>query len=131
MNKLGNLRLCGMGWFKLHISNLVSNRDIILKWNGEALRRNSRPSKVYARMFSHTPLSLNEFLNYSEFLSDCDYLIIGNGYEGRMVVMEDLIDYFRKHGIRFSIKDTPDAVAEFFDLIRENERVCLLVHLTC
>ncbi|ALU11702.1 hypothetical protein EYM_03890 [Ignicoccus islandicus DSM 13165] len=131
MNEVPSLRLCGIGWFKLHVNNLITNRDLIVRWDGKILRRNSKPSKQYSHIYFHTPLSLEEFLQYEPFLSTCEQIIIGSGYNGRMKVMDGVIRYLQEKGRELVISETPQAITYFVKQVNLNRKSCLIVHLTC
>ncbi len=131
MRKTQQLQLCGMGWFKLHLGDFISNKDVIARWDGLILRRNSKPSKKYAHLYFHTPLSKEEVSQYSDVLRECNYLIIGTGYLGRMKVMSSALKYLLELGLEVNVKETPYALVEFSRRVANNEKACMIAHLTC
>ncbi len=118
----------GLGWLKISLGKYFFNNDVLLKWDGSWKYRNRAPSKRYADLYSHTPLSFEEVESYQEFLRDCEVLIVGTGFESRMVVMDEV---FKNIGINVISMDTPRAFARYVKEIERGTRACALFHLTC
>ena len=69
---------------------------------------------------------LKEVLN-----EDFEFLVIGTGYYGYMVVMEEVIKYMEERGIKIIVKPTRDAVKEYNNLVTKGTKVVGAFHLTC
>jgi hypothetical protein len=60
-----------------------------------------------------------------------EVIVIGNGAEGRISVLPDVIKYIEGKGIQLIIKKTSDACKEFNNLEAQNKKVCAILHATC
>jgi len=62
---------------------------------------------------------------------DFEYIVIGTGYYGYMVVMEEVFKYMEERGIKIIVKPTRDAVKEYNSLVAKGAKVVGAFHLTC
>ena len=69
---------------------------------------------------------LKEVLN-----EDFEYIVIGTGYYGYMVVMEEVFKYMEERGIKIIVKPTRDAVKKYNSLVAKGAKVVGAFHLTC
>lgn len=60
-----------------------------------------------------------------------DILIIGTGYNGLMKVHQNLISQMEKIGIKIIAMKSRDAVNEYNALVKGNQKVAAVLHLTC
>ncbi|UXD22382.1 hypothetical protein IPA_04125 [Ignicoccus pacificus DSM 13166] len=92
--------------------------------------RDRKPSKRYAWKFFHTPLSLEELKQYEDVLEG-ELLIVGTGFEGKMVVMDEVKSYLKDKGIELIEMRTPQAVALYDYYLMKGVKASVILHLTC
>jgi len=117
---------------ELRVNNEIYNKDVIILYNGKVIRRPKDLSRPKSDKYNHTPFSLEEAEEVIRLLGESiDYLVIGTGINGRMVVEEGVKEIFEKQGIKIEIYKSEEAIQRFLSLIREGKKVGLLVHVTC
>ncbi len=60
-----------------------------------------------------------------------DSVVIGTGYSGMMEVLDDVVERFRKKGVKVYIADTRKAVEIYNQLVQKGAKVLAAFHLTC
>lgn len=60
-----------------------------------------------------------------------DSVVIGTGYSGMMEVLDDVVEHFRKKGVKVYIADTRKAVEIYNQLVQKGAKVLAAFHLTC
>ncbi len=60
-----------------------------------------------------------------------DVVVIGTGYDGRMVVDDDVIEAFRKRGAEVYVLKSRQAVKKYNEEVENGKKALLLIHLTC
>ena len=123
--------ITGFGWLKLSSSRAFFNNDVLVRWDSTFLYRMRKPSKKYSELFGHTPLSLEEFIQYSGFVRGSETLVIGTGFDGKMIVMKEVVNYLDKSKLSYFVERTPKAIALYNSLLLRNVKVVGLFHLTC
>ena len=123
-------KITGLGWRKILIDKVSFEQDVLVTPSA-ILYRNRKPSKKYSELYGHTPLSREEVTNYIDFIRGSDTVVIGNGFQGRMVVMVEAVNELLKDGLEVVVEDTPSAVATFNKMVSKGFKVCGLFHLTC
>ena len=88
---------------------------------GEIKKRKKKPSREFRGKFGHTPLSIEEKIPWK-----CRQLIIGNGFNGALPVMDDVKRKADKRGVELIILPTPKALQ-----LRLEPRHPALLHVTC
>ena len=121
----------GFGWLKINFGKKFFNNDVLICWDGRSQMRKRGPSKRYAYLYSHTPLAKEELEQYLHFLQGAERLIVGTGFEGRMVVMNEAIEFVMRNNIIIKSSLTPEAIALYNEELCKGVKVCALFHLTC
>ena len=120
----------GLGWRKLYIGKIAFEQDVIITPTLITYRDNE-PSKKYADIYFHTPLSYEEMQQYVNLIESNKALVIGTGFEGRMTVMNEAKELVYGLGIPLYVKKTPQAVALYNKLVLLGKEVVGIFHLTC
>ena len=63
--------------------------------------------------------------------ADVDCVVVGTGYSGMMEVLDEVVEHFRRRGVKVYIADTRRAVELYNQLVRSGARVLGAFHLTC
>lgn len=90
------------GWVR--IDGKTYEHDVVID-RGEIKKRKKKPSKKFRDEFGHTPLSIEEKIPWN-----CRRLIIGNGVNGALPVMDAVKRKAEKKGIELIILPTPQAL---------------------
>lgn len=116
---------------EIKINNERFNKDVIILYNGEILRRPKHLSKPLADQYNHTPFSLEEAKKVFEMIKGVEKLVIGNGLSGRMYVIPEALDYLKNKGLNVEVYQSEEAIKRFLSYVKKGEKVALLVHITC
>ena len=121
---------------KLSFADLVVdgkhfNKDVIILYNGEIIKRPKELSKPLADLYNHTPFSINEAKKILELLGDTKKLIIGTGLNGRMAIQEGALDVLKSEGIKVEVYKSQESIKRFLEHLEKGEKVALLIHITC
>jgi hypothetical protein len=96
--------------------------DVVLD-QGVIRKRKKKPSRQFREQFGHTPVSLYEAIPW-----ECKRLVIGNGMESRLPVMDEVATAAQQRGVELVVCSTPEAV----QLLRDNPAdTNAILHLTC
>ncbi|MGQ4891601.1 MAG: MTH938/NDUFAF3 family protein [Candidatus Njordarchaeia archaeon] len=106
-------------------------KDILILPNWEVKPRPKHLSKPLRGKYGHTPFSLEEAKEIAKQLGDIKKLIIGTGFDGMMHVIEEAKMFLEERGIEVVEYKSDEAVEKFQELLKEGEKVALLVHITC
>jgi len=63
--------------------------------------------------------------------ADVDVVVIGTGYDGRMIVDDDVIKAFKERGAEVYVLKSRQAVKKYNEEVEKGRKVLLLIHLTC
>lgn len=63
--------------------------------------------------------------------AEVDCVVIGTGYSGAMEVLDEVVEHFRKRGLKVYVAPTRKAVEIYNELVRSGARVLAAFHLTC
>ena len=116
---------------ELSIDDKKFNKDVIIRYDGEIIKRPKHLSKPLADKYNHTPFSATEAEEVLKLIGDAKKLIIGNGLSSRMVVEEDAINIIQRNGLDVEIYNSQEAIERFLKYKNKGEKVALLVHITC
>ena len=84
---------------------------------------------VKCRYFENHIIELNDFFDLVD--QKPEYIIIGTGAYGVVRVPDEIKEYIEKAGIKLIMEKTGDACKTYNDLIKNNKKVCALLHNTC
>ena len=69
---------------------------------------------------------------FSDFVKEKpEIIIIGNGQYGDCGVSDDFVKLAEEKGIEVIIKETPDAIKKFNELVETGKKVIAYIHVTC
>ncbi len=60
-----------------------------------------------------------------------DSAVIGTGYSGMMEVLDEVVEHFKKKGVKVYIANTRKAVETYNRLVQKGDKVLAAFHLTC
>lgn len=60
-----------------------------------------------------------------------EIILIGNGQYGDCQVSDDFVELAEKKGLEVIIKETPEAIKKFNELIKFGKKVVAYMHVTC
>lgn len=63
--------------------------------------------------------------------AEVDCVVIGTGYNGMMEILDEVVEHFRRRGLKVYVADTRKAVEVYNQLVRGGARVLGAFHLTC
>ena len=116
-----NLRFEAFSFGSICIDGTTYEHDVVID-RGEIRKRKKKPSKKFREKFGHTPLSLEENIQWK-----CRRLVIGTG-GGALPVMEEVKQEARRREIELTILPTADAIKT----LRENPpHTNAILHVTC
>lgn len=101
------------------------SEDLVIH-NGRIEPRNKEISAKRRGRFGHTLLSIDENIPW-----DCEVLVIGNGVNEAMPVMDEVRQEAAKRGVKLVITNTRSAARQLEKLQKEKKKVNALLHLTC
>jgi len=104
----------------ISVNGVNYEKDIIID-AGTVKKRKKAESKKYRDRFGHTPLSANENIPWN-----CRYLVIGNGHNSAMPVMEEVYNAALRKGVKLIVINTPEAIKHIND-----PDTNFIFHLTC
>jgi hypothetical protein len=107
----------------IQIDGETYEHDVVID-RGEIKKRKKTPSKKFRDKFGHTPLSIEEKIPWK-----CRQLIIGNGFDGALPVMDAVKRKAEKRGIELIILPTPKALARLNKESTDDTNAIL--HVTC
>ena len=84
---------------------------------------------VECRHFDNHIIKIDDFNDLIE--QKPKYIIIGTGESGLMNVPQEIIDHLEQNNIKPIIEKTGDAVNTYNKLLKENKKVCAILHNTC
>lgn len=117
---------------ELRVNDKIFNKDVIILYNGEILKRPKDFSRPKSDIYKHTPFSVEEAEEVKRLLRGrINHLVIGTGLNGRMVVEEGAEEILASDGIKVEIYKSEEAIQRFLDLVKKGLKVGLLVHVTC
>jgi hypothetical protein len=110
------------GWIR--IDGQIINHDVIIKLDGEVLKRKKKLSKeVYGT--SHK-VSLEEAQYVFE--DEAEQLVVGTGQYGALELSDEAKEFFNQERITIKQMPTPDAVSYW----NNTDRPCIgLFHVNC
>jgi len=112
---------CSLG--SIQIGGETYEHDVVID-RGEIKKRKKKPSKKFRDQFGHTPLSTEEKIPWK-----CRQLIIGNGFNGALPVMDDVKRKADERGVELIILPTPQALER---LTKESPHdTNAILHVTC
>lgn len=99
---------------KTYTNDVIINRDKVIEnwWRREGHR-----------------IVLEDLFKYGIESNDYDYVLIGTGYYGMVVVDKTVLDFFKDSKIL--IDKTQKIVEEYNNLIKETRNILAMFHLTC
>jgi len=106
----------------IEVDGKVHEHDVVID-RGTIRKRRKAPSKALRAQYGHTPLSTAEDIPW-----DCRRLIVGNGAEGRLPVMDEVKDEAARRGVELTIVPTAEAIAQ---LERSSANTNAILHVTC
>ena len=106
----------------IEVDEKVYEHDLVID-QGRIRKRRKGPSKALRAEYGHTPLSLAEDIPWS-----CRRLVIGNGVDGALPVMEDVVEEAGRRDVELVVLPTPQAVEE---LRRSQTDTNAILHVTC
>jgi hypothetical protein len=109
-------------WGSLKIDGEKYKKDVILD-RGNLRPRKKKPSREFREEFGHTPLSLKEEIPW-----ECKRLVIGTGIDGRLPIMDDVLDEAKRRGVEVVACPTPEAVKMLTDNPADTNAI---LHVTC
>ena len=116
--------LTGTGFGYIDVNGERIKHDIIIRLDGEVLKRKKKLSKeIYGT--SHTISLAEAKYTYQE---SAERLLIGAGQFNRVQLSPEAEEYLKEQGCQVEILSTPDAVRAWNE--SENE-VIGLFHITC
>jgi len=112
---------CSFG--SIQIDGETYEHDVVID-RGEIKKRKKKPSKKFRDQFGHTPVSMEEKIPWK-----CQQLIIGNGFNGALPVMDAVKRTAEKRGVELIILPTPQALER---LNKESPHdTNAILHVTC
>jgi len=60
-----------------------------------------------------------------------EILIIGTGASGLLEISDDVKNFIRSKGIKLILEKTADACKTYNECLKQNKRVCAILHATC
>ena len=109
-------------WGSLKIDGEKYKKDVILD-RGNLRPRKKKPSREFREEFGHTPLSLKEEIPW-----ECKRLVSGTGIDGRLPIMDDVLDEAKRRGVEVVACPTPEAVKMLTDNPADTNAI---LHVTC
>lgn len=70
-----------------------------------------------------------EFFDFVK--EDPEIILIGNGQYGSAEVSDEFVRLAEEKGVEVIIKETPDAIKKFNELIETGKKVVAYIHVTC
>ena len=70
-----------------------------------------------------------EFFGFLE--ENPDVILVGSGQYGDCEVSDDFVKLAEEKGIEVIIKDTPEAIKKFNELLKAGKKVVAYIHVTC
>jgi hypothetical protein len=117
------MRIGDFSFGSIQIDGTTYEHDVVID-RGEIKIRKKKPSKKFRDKFGHTPLSIEEKIPWK-----CRQLIIGNGFDGALPVMDAVKRKAEKRGVELIILPTPKAL-ERLSKESTNDTNAVL-HVTC
>ena len=119
---IGDMRFGRFAFGSIEVDGEVFEHDLVVD-RGRVRKRRKGPSKPFRQRFGHTPLSLEEDIPW-----DCHRLVVGNGADGALPVMEDVADEAKRRGVKLVVLPTSEAIEE---LGRAGKDTNAILHVTC
>ena len=116
---------------KIIIKGCIYERDVIILPSGQVVSRPKHLSKDLRNKYGHTPFSLKEAKEVAKILGDTEKLVVGNGFDGMMPIVDDARGYLERNGLNVEVYKSDEAVEKFQNYLKRGEKVALLVHITC
>lgn len=98
------MRIDRFSFGTIRIDGQTFDRDVVID-RGDARARKKKPSRRFRDEFGHTPLSIEEKIPWK-----CARLVIGTGAEGRLPVMQEVLDEAKRRGVEITTVKTEKAV---------------------
>lgn len=91
-----------------------------------------RPGEILVKEWFRENGHNLKLMEVKDFISDdTDYVVIGTGDGGEMIVDEKVSEFFKKEGIEVFVDETSKAVEEYNKLEKEGREVVGFFHITC
>lgn len=110
----------GYRFGRIKIGGKVYERDVIVTPSGVIC--------PWWRKEGHL-LTLEDLREAAE--AQVDGVVIGTGYSGMMEVLDEVVEHFKKKGVKVYIADTRKAVEIYNQLVQAGAKVIAAFHLTC
>ena len=117
------MRIEKFSFGSIQIDGETYEHDVVID-QGEIKKRKKKPSKKFRDKFGHTPLSIEEKIPWK-----CRQLIIGNGFDGALPVMDAVKRKAEKRGVELIILPTPKALERLNKESTDDTNAIL--HVTC
>ena len=117
------MRIEKFSFGSIQIDGETYEHDVVID-QGEIKKRKKKPSKKFRDRFGHTPLSIEEKIPWK-----CRQLIIGNGFDGALPVMDAVKCTAEKRGVELIILPTPKAIERLNKESSDDTNAVL--HVTC
>jgi hypothetical protein len=117
------MRIENFSFGLIQIDGETYEHDVVID-RGEIKKRKKKPSKKFRDKFGHTPLSIEEKIPWK-----CRQLIIGNGFNGALPVMDAVKRKAEKRGVELIILPTPKALERLNKVSTDDTNAIL--HVTC
>jgi hypothetical protein len=117
------MRIEKFSFGSIQIDGETYEHDVVID-QGEIKKRKKKPSKKFRDKFGHTPLSIEEKIPWK-----CRQLIIGNGFNGALPVMDAVKRKAEKRGVELIILPTPKAVERLNK--ESSDDTNAVIHVTC
>ena len=116
---------------KIKVGDKWYNYDVIIKPDGEVIKRLKHLSKPLSDKYGHTPLSVTEIIETLKILGDIDFLVIGNGLSSRMKVEDGVLRILKEKGVKTIVEPTRESIKTFQEMLKTGKKAALIVHTTC
>jgi hypothetical protein len=111
----------------LAVNGVRYNHDFIITVAGEILPRPKHLSKKYGGW--HTVLGPEE--TEHALVGDPDILLVATGHFGVLPIRAETRTRLAQRGVALELARIHTALARYDQLVRENKRVAMILHLTC
>jgi hypothetical protein len=106
----------------IEVDGETYEHDLVID-RGRVRKRRKGPSKPLRSQYGHTPLSLAEDIPWT-----CRRLVVGTGADGRLPVMDEVVEEADRRGVDLVVLPTEQALDELNGRIEDTNAI---LHLTC
>lgn len=117
------MRIQDFSFGSIQIDGKTYEHDLVID-RGEIKKRKKKPSKKFRENFGHTPISVEEKISWK-----CRQLIVGNGFNGALPVMDEVKRKAEQRGVELIILPTPRALEHLNKESTDDTNAIL--HVTC